>query len=83
MPVTSEVLQQLLLSGPDRLLMTEGVSAWALLSPSLPLTSPLYNLFLNDTRGMFPDGEKTVSPYASLKYTTHNIPGNPENTPHR
>lgn len=60
MPVTSEVLQQLLLSGPDRLLITEGVSACALLSQSLLLASPLYNLFLNDTRGMFPDGEKTL-----------------------
>jgi len=81
MPATSEVMQQLLLSWLDRLLITEGISACALLSWSLPLASPLYNLFLNDTGVIFPDGEKTVSPYALLKYAIHIC--NPENTPRR
>lgn len=60
MPVTSEVLRHLLLSGPDRLLVTEEVSACALLSQSLPLASPLYNLSFKDSRGVFPGGEKAL-----------------------
>lgn len=81
--MTSEVLQQLLLSVPDRQVITGGVSACASLSRSWPLASPLYNLFLNDTRGMFPDGEEILFPYTLLKDTICNIPGNPENSPHR
>lgn len=46
-----ECCKQLLLSGPDRLLITEGDSAYMLSSHSLPLASPLYNLFLNDAGG--------------------------------
>lgn len=60
MPVTSKVLQTAIVVRARQAVDNRGDSACMLSSCSLPLASPLYNLFLNNTTGMFPDGEKIL-----------------------